>query len=501
MRVLRRIEKVFHRVKRSPESNVVKKKVKDSSCFREISSDKIDEFFEKGYQKRYFFPHKIYYLPKCGPDALRLARRMCGESIPNQHWEVLLHATRSLDEFPEELFFDNDLIWHQQQLGKTGHIAYACLVIKGSNLYGLNYVSDLVQRISRKREYKTRIENRFKGWPHMLLNSIMNFAMENNIKKVYSPTSKLAIENTDPRRTVQRELFERVYDRAVNKRSGVKREGKWWVIDVADNIDRTVIPERKQEMMNMGKTVCLCHDIERGRGHIDVDTDFSEEANKVSPKYLEEMLTVEKEMNVKATYNVVGCFLDEVRERIEKDGHCIAFHSYDHKVHNIRSNSRRYYKIFKKISGIVMGKTHNRYGGQPAKCRGIDYRIKGYRPPMSKITSDLSDDNLCFHNFEWLANSPSSLKTQVPIIQNRVVKIPIFFDDFGLYKGKVNYEEWEQRAINIIKKQDFVAFCLHDCYTQFWLPHYREFLKKISGLGKLKTLNEVANEVMLCRGT
>jgi hypothetical protein len=32
------------------------------------------------------------------------------------------------------------------------------------------------------------------------------------------------------------------------------------------------------------------------------------------------MLRIEKEMNVKATYNVVGCLFKEVRERMESDG-------------------------------------------------------------------------------------------------------------------------------------------------------------------------------------
>jgi len=84
-------------------------------------------------------------------------------------------------------------------------------------------------------------------------------------------------------------------------------------------------------------------------------------------------------------------------------------------------------------------------------------------------------------------------------MQNRVVKIPIRFDDFEMYKQGLNYEQWERKALDrIIKQNEFVAFCLHDCYAHYWLPHYREFLKKIISLGKFKTLNEVANEVILC---
>jgi hypothetical protein len=178
-------------------------------------------------------------------------------------------------------------------------------------------------------------------------------------------------------------------------------------------------------------------------------------------------------MKVRATYNVLGCFFKELRSKIEKDGHCISFHSYDHSV----------------------------YEDQLARCREVDYRIKGYRPPRSIITPELSDENLCFHNFEWLASSAYCLGIMSPEIENRIIKIPILFDDFELHRSKMNYEVWEQQAIQIINQNNFVAFCLHDCYSDYWLPHYREFLRKISGLGKVKTLNEIADEVILvnCR--
>ena len=186
------------------------------SHFREITEDRVEEFFHKGYKKRYFFPHRIYYVPRPGPDALRLAHRMCGMFVPDALWEVLLFARGSvLHQFPDDLFFDDDLIWHQQQLGKPGHVAYACLGVRGEDLYGLNYVSDLVQRQSRVSAHRSRIENRFGEWYHVLFNGMVNFALENNVKHFYSPIADFAIAQTDPSRTVRRELFERVYDGAV----------------------------------------------------------------------------------------------------------------------------------------------------------------------------------------------------------------------------------------------------------------------------------------------
>src|SRR5262249_49876973 len=119
------------------------------------------------------------------------------------------------------------------------------------------------------------------------------------------------------------------------------------------------------------------------------------------------------------------------------------------------------------------------------------------RPPQSKLTAELSDANLLFHNFEWLASSKYSLGITAPVLANRLVKIPIGFDDFPLYKEDLSYEAWLKRALDSINKNHFVAFCLHDCYGSFWLPYYKEFLHQIRRLGKLKTLNQVSSEIIL----
>jgi len=78
-------------------------------------------------------------------------------------------------------------------------------------------------------------------------------------------------------------------------------------------------------------------------------------------------------------------------------------------------------------------------------------------------------------------------------MKNRIVKIPILFDDFDMYKHGLPYDDWEQRAIETLRRNDFIAFSLHDCYAHFWLPRYESFLRKVSVLGTFKTLDEVAN--------
>ena len=66
-----------------------------------------------------------------------------------------------------------------------------------------------------------------------------------------------------------------------------------------------------------------------------------------------------------------------------------------------------------------------------------------------------------------------------------------------MYKASLGYHEWEERAIAKIRENDFVAFSLHDCYAGYWLPYYRDFLGKIRTFGRLRTLNEIASEIIL----
>jgi hypothetical protein len=469
------------------------------SHYRETSEARLPEFLDKGYKERYFFPHDSYYIPKCGPDGLKMANRMCGIGDPSKLWEVVLYArSPQIDEFPRDLFFDQDLVWHQQHFGRIGHIAFADVVVDGSVAYGMNYISDLVQRISRCREHKTRIENRFKGWAHMLLNSVLNFALESKVRKFYSATADLSLRHTDPKRHVQRELFDRVYDRTVVEHFRAAREGDWWLIDVAENADRIVVPEPKREVVDDGRTICICHDIERGYGHVGIDAAMVRRANRAADHHLDTMLSIEREANVKATYSVVGRIFNEVRDRIEGDGHCVAFHSFDH---TIESPSPPTGWLDRVAVGVrrALGSGNRSPVPQLERLRQIDYRIKGYRAPRSLITPEISEERLCYHNFEWLASSAHSLGIELPVMLNRLARIPIRFDDFDLYRpdGAMRYEEWEHRALSSLSETDFAAFSLHDCYADFWIAHYRDLLSQVRALGTLKTLDEVAGEVIL----
>ena len=438
----------------------------------------MDEFVVRGHRRRRFFPHRIYVLPKCGPDGFRLAQAMCGNDEPAAMRQLLLYADEALlQEFPRELFFDDHLNWHREQFGRPGQIASASLVVDRGTVYGITYVSDLVQRIGLRREHKTRIEKVFEGWREMLLNAVLAFALEQGAQQVKTSTSALAMRHTDAARRdgLGPEMFEHIYDRTVTERYPARREGDWWVLKTGELRDLVVTPEPTTEARAEGKTICVCHDIERGLGHLDHEPGFVREAELSSPRHLEQMLEIEEQAGVTATYAVVGSLLPDVQDELEAGGHAIAFHSFDHR----------------------QGRED-----QLPRCREVDYRIKGYRPPRSNITGELSERTLLFHNFEWLASSRRSLDwLAVPELGSGLVRVPIEHDDFDLHANGVSYDEWEGEILKTVSTNSFTAISLHDCYGAQWLPRYRCLLDQLTELGALRTLDEVAAEATLAGGS
>ncbi|MEY2452318.1 MAG: hypothetical protein QOD92_1892, partial [Acidimicrobiaceae bacterium] len=107
---------------------------------------------------------------------------------------------------------------------------------------------------------------------------------------------------------------------------------------------------------------------------------------------------------------------------------------------------------------------------------------------------------LAFHNFEWLASSRSSIGHEAPVLENGIVRIPILFDDFDLHDG-ARYDTWEHDALDTIaraiERWEPATFSLHDCYGADWLPHYEEFLGKVTAFGETGTLDELAAHTLL----
>jgi hypothetical protein len=439
-----------------------------AAAYWKVDADLLREFVRAGFRARHCFPHAIRYLPRPGSDGQVLAERMYGVTDPSRLRQVVLHAHGpALDGIPASAFFDRDLVWHEQHLGLPGHVAAANLVLAGQDLLTTARYADIVQRISRRRDLATRVEKRFRGWDHMLLNAIFNYAVERDVRRIRLPGSSLALENTDRRRNPKPALFERIYDHDVQRRFHTRREGRFWVVDVRDNLDRRVRPVRAEESLGGERAICICHDTERELGHVTADPHFARVAADVSARNLERVLEIEARAGVRGTYAVVGRLLPALRPAIEANGHEVAFHGYDHDL------------------------------GTPqlGRCREVDYRIPGYRPPQSAMTPELTDLELARRNFEWVASSARSIGTLVPQVRAPIARIPVHLDDFPLYRSAMSWRDWEAEALRQASARDTTVLGVHDCYAHWWLDHYEGFLARLADAGRLRTIGSVAAEL------
>jgi peptidoglycan/xylan/chitin deacetylase (PgdA/CDA1 family) len=346
------------------------------------------------------------------------------------------------------------------------------MAVAGTIGYSMALQYDLVQRISRRRAWKTRVESVFRGWDHMLLNAMAGFATRNGVREIRIPRSPFALLHTDRKRSVKPELFERVYDRAVHRQFRVRELPEWWSIRLSQNRKKVALANRVAVTRALPRVVCICHDIERGLGHRKVDPAFADQAEQRAPVALTHMLAIEAAAGVRATYNVVGTLLEQVRPAIAAGGHCVGFHSYDHDLDR----------------------------EQLERCRQVDYRLKGYRAPRSTLTNELTPERLGWHNFEWFASSRSSLGFDRPRLQDRLVTIPIALDDFSLYRGEMSFETWADRVLELVRQSHFLAIGLHDCYADHWLTGYPRFLEDLGRLAAFRTLDQVAAELHLAGG-
>jgi len=210
-------------------------------------------------------------------------------------------------------------------------------------------------------------------------------------------------------------------------------------------------------------------------------------------------LADEAAADARATYNVVGQIFDEVRSPIDHGGHCLAFHSYSHRIRRLWPLTAHYHRLRRAVGARLNRPIDPRHYDQLYRCRLVDRRIRGFRPPQSRPNAEWSDYNLVFRNFDWLATSDQVLGVSHPILEHGLVKIPIHLDDFSLYRARQPYGEWERQALRRIEASDFTVLGLHDCYADFWLARYRSLLTTLAALGEFKTLDEVADATLLAR--
>ena len=381
--------------------------------------------------------------------------------------------TTDFFNLPDELFWHPEINWHRQQFGVKGLIAAAGLWIDGSEATITTVQSDLCQQLYRHaplaKPYKTQVETHFKHWYAILFNAVLDFCLQRGLSVLYSPTGSQVVGNT--KKPIAPDLFLRIYDypatRYVCRRTSLYG-AEYWEIPLESNLSLIARLREAGSFPKHGNhgrpKICIFHDVEEG-----IDTDISAAD---CARNLDRMLQIENELGLDATYNVLGMLLARKQKIIEASNprHSIAFHSFNHRLED---------------------------GTQLRQCRDVDLRVRGYRPPRSRMTAELTDYNLTFLNFEWLASSASSLGFRECRIENGLIKIPIALDDYPLFTGAADYEDWENDLLEHARTRRVFGFGLHDCYAGLWLENYPQLLHKLSEIGDFVSADQLCDWTLL----
>lgn len=240
---------------------------------------------------------------------------------------------------------------------------------------------------------------------------------------------------------------------------------------------------RKFKKIPNGKKACVIifHDYER---------DYAiEKVNNFSEKGLNFILNVEKQYNIKATYNIVGKICKSHRSsviRIAEEGHEIASHSYSHKDLRKLSNKKLREEVIKSIKVF----------------KDLGIKINGFRSPMSRWDNRLITV-LSKKNFLW--NAEQAGVHRFPwYIKDELLRIPIHRDDWAYQKQKVRPEEMLRIFKNDISfaksKNLYLAIGFHpwvEGLSDRRLKAFEKFIRELAQDTKIsiKTFGEVAKFV------
>lgn len=423
-------------------------------------------FSGKPFARREIFNHRILAIPKPYPDA-QLLLELRGTPRPvverGTFYQLNLYST-DLYGLPDELFEDREINWHHQQFGLKGLVGAAGLWVQGDTATVTTLQSDLCQQLFRHDNFrgcKTQVETHFRYWYAFLFNAVLDFSRHLGLSAVRSPTGQQIVSNT--KKQIAPDLFLRIYNHPPSQyfcQTVYFHGAEYWEISIERNADRIVAlrPAQATAPVDPRPHVCIFHDIEE---NIDTTISPTECADN-----FKQMLEVEKDMGIPATYCVVGKFLNRKREEITASNarHAIGFHSYNHNLADLT---------------------------QLKQCRDADLRIRGYRPPKSKITPELSDCNLSLMNFEWLANSSSDANVR---LEHGIAKIPIHIDDYQLFTGRWDCRQWEAELFERANGKHLFGLGLHDCYAGKWLDHYPDILDRLGSFGVFASADEICDQ-------
>ena len=203
-------------------------------------------FQQGGFAACEFFPHRAALIRKQYPDTYLLleGRGLTpSELMSCQFWQLNLYS-EDIAGFPDALFTDRAVNWHNQQLGVKGLIAAAAMPGGFRSAGDSSSIGSLPATLpasgAQKEECKTQVDKRFGAWYRFLLNAILDLARDLKASAVYVPTADWILRAT--KRFVYPELFRRIYDLASSYAAGRIRRGSadYWEIGLSMNAQRIV---------------------------------------------------------------------------------------------------------------------------------------------------------------------------------------------------------------------------------------------------------------------
>lgn len=491
--------------------------------YHEITAERKPEFIARGYKGRYFFPHRAVYLPKPLSDQAAIAKRSWGIDEPEALCSVALYASEELIErFPRDLFFDHEVMLHDEHMGRPGLVATAHLYRDGDKLYTDEHQSDLVQRIAARREHKSQVEKRFGSWHHMLLNSILHYAAMEGFTELHVATAQ-AVLGSHLNREVDPRLFERLYDRDIQLHFNPQRRGRSWVIDVAAHRDKLVeLTPASEPLASPERTVCIFHDVASGLPG----------GRQQTTRLVGQMLEIEQDQGVESTYNLAGCLIDDCFESIRDAGHATGFHSFHHRAYRYHPHPadneavlmraitavyrRLDYTVRRRLSlspgrpqaaSVIRRSIVNRLRGvlgiKPVMdplflCREHQFYVKGYRPTPQDLAAGQNDLHLFERACEWVLKA-SAQDGAMPLKQNSgLIHVPIA-SEFSGDALQQPFEQWQGGALELAHAAPFTVLGLHAVNANDWLEHYPAFLQQLKGSAELQTVQQAVDQFYLSR--
>ncbi len=251
------------------------------------------------------------------------------------------------------------------------------------------------------------------------------------------------------------------------------------------NLKRSAIiynRQKKVSILNNTAYLTIFHDYE-GKYAFD-------HVEALSIKGINEILKIENEYKIKATYNIVGkLILDkpDIAKAIILNGHELASHSYDHRI----------------IQDLTKNDIYDDISKSKKLFDSLNLKLTGFRSPQGRW-SFKQMNVLLKEGLNWTAERDTAEFPYILIKNNNkaLVRMPVGYDDWGYKAGNVNpnqmFKLLKNKIDETVEKKKFIAIGFHPWVqgeSDERILVFRKFIDYVSKKEKLKikTFGEMYN--------